>query len=791
MSDEKPKLDRRALLTGAAIGAAGAAVTAVGARKLEDLAKPYKTPAALKAGEAPRIAQTFQDSRPATYAAPTAPAGAPNIIVLLMDDVGYSDLGCFGGEIRTPAMDSLAEQGLRYANFRTCAMCSPTRAALLTGLNHHSAGMGWLADVDAGYPGYRGDLTRDAATLAEVLRDAGWSTFLSGKWHVNNVATNGANGPYENWPTHRGFERAYWFQGHSTDYFRPCELIDGVTPVEPPEREDYFANDDFTDRAITYLRTQQALTPNKPFFLQLAFPGAHSPLQARARDRDAYKGEYDAGWDEVRRRRLERQKALGLAPDTLELPPLSPGADPWDGLTPTQKKLYARYMEVYAGLISNIDANVARLLAALEELGVDENTLIVVFSDNGGSAEGTPTGTPNVFAPAFGRSVPVEKAAEFYDVMGEEGTFPHYPIGWTCVSNTPYRHYKQYTHLGGVADPLIVCWPKRISAKGEIRQQFVHVIDLYPTLLAAAGVERPPTYQGRPQKPVEGQSFLATFAEPAAPTRTEQYFELSGNRAYLDGDWRLVCRHERGRPFAEDRWELYNLAKDPTELNDLAAREPQRLQAMIDKWNQAAERHGVYPLDDRNLVIRLVQDRSAKGIPPRWDIRPPIERLARDVAPIVCGLTHSIEVTCERVGDGVLVAQGSKYAGWVLFVADGKLFYEQSLLPYVERIEGGPLPSGKLVLKYAQTMRSRPFDGDGALYVNGRRVAQHRYERVLFAPGYDGFTVGADLGNQVSSRYAGANPFKGRIERVLIEVDTRPTNALENQRFLDALGLRV
>lgn len=791
MSDKKTKLDRRALLTGVAVGAAGAAAIAAGARKIEDLAKPYKTPPALAPGEAARIATTFQDSRPASFVPPTAPEGAPNIIVLLMDDVGYSDLGCFGGEIRTPAMDSLAEQGLRYANFRTCAMCSPTRAALLTGLNHHSAGMGWLADVDAGYPGYRGDLTHEAATLAEVLRDAGWSTFLCGKWHVNQVASNGANGPYDNWPTHRGFERAYWFQGHSTDFFKPCELIDGVAPVDPPASDDYFANDDFTDRAILYLRTQRALTPNKPFFLQLAFPGAHSPLQARPRERDAYKGQYDMGWDAVRWRRLERQKALGLAPETLELPPLSAGADPWDGLTPLQKKLYARYMEVYAGLVSNIDANVARLRAALSELGAAENTLIVVFSDNGGSAEGTPTGTPNVFAPAFGRSVPVEKAAEFYDIMGEEGTFPHYPIGWTCVSNTPFRNYKQYAHLGGVADPLILHWPKRIAAKGEIRQQFVHVIDLYPTLLEAAGVVRPQTYQGRPQKPVEGQSFLATFAQPAAPTRQEQYFELSGNRAYLDGDWRLVCRHERGRPFEEDRWELYNLAQDPNELRDLAAREPERTQALVAKWNAAAERCGVFPLDDRNLVIRLVQDRGVRGIPPRWDIRPPIERLVRDVAPVVCGLSHSVEVTCERAGDGVLVAQGSKYAGWALFVADGQLFYEQSLLPYVERIEGGPLPRGKLVVKYVQSMRLRPFDGDGALYVNGRKVAQRRYERVLFAPGYDGFTIGADLGNQVSSRYRGPSPFQGKIARVLIEVDTRPTNALENQRFLDALGLRV
>ncbi len=569
-------------------------------------------------------------------------------------------------------------------------------------------------------------------------------------------------------------------------------MIDGITPIEAPPKPDYFANDDFTDQAILYLRTQQALNPEKPFFLQLAFPGAHSPLQARPKERDAYKGAYDAGWDVIRAARLERQRAMGLVPETTALPPLVAGeAGPWEGLDASSKRLFARYMEVYAALVSNVDANVGRLMAALEELGVADNTMVLVISDNGASAEGTPNGSPNVFTAAFGRSVPVEQAAKLYDVMGEDATFPHYPIGWTSASNTPFRLYKQYAHLGGVADPLIISWPKRIAAKGEIRQQFVHVIDLFPTLLEAAGIERADTYQGRAQKPVEGQSVLATFASAEAKTRTEQYFELSGNRAYLDGNWRLVVRHQRGRRFEEDQWELYDLSKDFNELNNLAAADPARVQAMIAKWEAAAMAHNVYPLDDRNLVIRLVQDRQAKGIRKHWDIRPPIERLARDVAPIVCGLSHEIEVTCTREGDGVLVAQGSKHAGWTLYIKDGALFYEQSLIPWAERIEGPALAKGKLIVKYVQTMRSRPFDGDGALYVGGRRVASHRFERVLFSPSYDGFTVGADLGNQVSLAYHGPNPFQGTIERVRIDVDTSPTSVFENQRFLDAMGLRI
>jgi len=798
MSDDSPEktgLDRRSLLIGAAGAAVATAAAATGVVKVQSIARRVRTPAPVTGGEGPEVALSFQDSRPA-YAGPaTAPAGAPNVVVIVLDDVGFADLGCYGSEIRTPSIDALARQGLRYANFRTCAMCSPTRAALMTGLNHHSAGMGWLADIDSGYPGYRGDLTLEAATLAEVLRDAGWSTLHVGKWHVNAAASNGANGPYHNWPTSRGFDRAYWFQGHSTDYFRPSELFDGVAPVEPPERDDYFVTDGLTDRAIEYVRTQKTLDPAKPFFLQLCYPAAHSPLQARARDRDAYRGAYDAGWDAVRAQRLERQRAMGLVPATTALPPLSFGAAAWATLSGVEQRLYARYMEVYAGLVSNLDANVGRFVAALDGLGERENTLIVLFSDNGGSGEGTPTGTPNVFAPAFGRPVPLEDAAKLYDVMGEDQTFPHYPMGWACASNTPFRLYKQYAHLGGVADPLIVAWPRRIAARGEIRTRFVHVVDLYPTVLEAAGVQRPDVYRGRRLKPVEGASVLATFAGDDAPTRREQYFELGGQRAYLDGNWRLVTRHERGAVFEDDVWELYDLSRDVNELHDLAAQHPEKVAELRAKWMAAAERHDVLPLDDRTLVIKLVQDRLRRGIRPSWELKPPLERLAAPVAPIVCGFSHEIAIELVRHpgrGDGVLLAHGSKHAGYVLHVRDGALVYEQSLLPWLERIAPPDLlPEGPSTIRYVQEMTSRPFDGKGTLLVNGRTVAEHVFTRVLFSTSYDGFSLGADLGNQVSTLYRGPNPFQGEIVRVRITVDDTPMSMLESLRFVDAMGLRI
>jgi arylsulfatase len=646
--------------------------------------------------------------------------------------------------------------------------------------------MGWLSELDAGYPGYRGDLTRESATLAEVLGEQGWSTFHVGKWHVNYVGSNGPCGPFHNWPTNRGFERAYWYTGHATDCFRPGELMDGLLSVVPPPTDDYYINDDLADRAISYLKTARLLSPDKPFYLHLCFPTSHAPLQVRPRERDAYKGAYDVGWDEVRAARLKRQKAIGVAAETTELPPLSPGAQAWETLSPLQKKVYARYMEVYAAMITNVDANIGRVLTALDELGVSENTVVVILSDHGASAEGTPTGTPNLFAPAFGRAVPLEQVAELYDVMGEEATYPHYPQGWANVSNTPYRLYKQFTHLGGVADPLIIAWPKLTMARGEVRKQFVHVIDIYPTLLEAAGVKRPDVFRGQRIKPLEGASILKTLTVADAPTRTEQYFELGGHRAYLDGDWRIVTRHARGKPFDRDVWELYNLSKDPNELHDLAAEQPERVNAMVAKWNQAAQRYGVFPLDDRDFITKLVQDRQARGIRAHWELVPPIERLGREVAPLVCGFSHEIEIDCVREGNGVLLAHGSRHAGYVLYVKDDKLFYEQSLIPWVERIAGPDvLPKGPIKLKYVQTMRSRPFDGDGALFVNGSRVATHRFERVLFATGYDGFSVGEDLGSQVSTAYRGTNPFQGRVRKVTINVDNSRPGPLEALRFLN------
>ena len=377
-----------------------------------------------------------------------------------------------------------------------------------------------------------------------------------------------------------------------------------------------------------------------------------------------------------------------------------------------------------------------------------------------------------------------------HDIMGTDATFPNYPRGWACVSNTPFRLYKQYAHLGGVSDPLIVSWPKRVTAKGAVRTQFVHVVDLYPTLLEAAGVARPAAWQGKKLKPLEGASIVPTFANATAPTRTSQYYELGGNRAYEDGKWRLVTRHTRGSSFDSDKWELYDTSHEINELTDLAAANPDLVKAMVAKWEAAARKYQVYPLDDRALIVKLSQDklRSARK---QWDIRPPIDRIGHDASPAVCGASHVIELDIERPknGNGVLLAHGSHHAGYVLWIDKGRLIYETALLPFRESIVADRLlPEGRMKLRYVQKMTARPFDGSGTLFINGTQVATHTFERCLLAPGYDPFSVGSDVGNQVSAGYTGPNPFAGKIHRVLINIDTSPIGPIDTMNFLKATG---
>ena len=781
-------VDRRALLGGvAALGAAAGLTAPAGAQPTAGYQKP-PFPG--------KTAASVDTATPFYPPEAKAPAGAPNIIVIILDDVGFSDLGCYGSEIPTPNIDRLAKGGLKYTNFRTTAMCSPTRAALMTGLNHHSAGMGWLADADIGFPGYRGDLTHEAPTMAEILRDGGYSTYHVGKWHVNAERTNGPLGPTDNWPLGRGFERAHWFMGHSADFFAPADLYEDNSALTGDLPEGYYTTDAFTGKAIAYINQQTSLNPDKPFLLQLAYNAAHSGLQARAEDRDRFKGAYDIGWDEIRARRLASQKDQGILPAETVLPPRNPGIRAWAELSDKERRVYARYMEVYAGIIHRLDVNIGRLVDFLEARKLSDNTLIVLFSDNGASPEGTFDGTPNLLATAGGIALDLDEALSLYDQMGDGDTYPHYPMGWGMASNTPFKMYKQYTFLGGICDPLILHWPAGIKAYGQTRRQFTHVIDILPTVLDVAGIAAPARYQGRAAKPIEGASFRATFADQAAPpARTEQYFEMGGQRAYHADGWEAVALHDRGKPYDGDVWALYDLARDPTQIRDLSAEQPGKLADLKARFLAAAERYDVFPLDDRNVVLKIIAERQRHPVRAHWEFFPPFEPINAGTGPQPGGRSHRIAVTIDRAGtdeQGVLIALGNMYAGWVLHIRDNRLHYEHNHIPRFDGFSvSEPLPPGRITVEFAMDMTERPFVGTGSLSIEGKVMASHPFKRVLFAAPFEGITIGRDGRGRVSRSYRGSNAFQGRIEQVVIDIDTAPATMQELRRFLQSMQITI
>ncbi|MGE3909613.1 MAG: arylsulfatase, partial [Chloroflexota bacterium] len=558
------------------------------------------------------IGRDYRDSTP-WWPEPTgAPAGSPNVVFIVLDDVGFADLGCYGSEIQTPHIDRLAAGGLRYSNFHTTAMCSPTRASLLTGRNAHSVGMGIIAEWSTGYPAYRGRVTRHAANLAEILRDEGYSTFAVGKWHLMPMDEATAAGPFTDWPLNRGFDRWYGFHGALADSWHP-ELFEDNHAIESPSQEGYHLSEDLVQQAGRMIRDQQAVAPDRPFFLYLGFGAAHWPHHVPEAYIQKYQGQYARGWDVVREERLARQKALGIVPQETMLPPRNADVRPWDDLSEDEQRLFARMQEVYAGFIEHTDAQIGALVASLDSLGILDNTLLVLISDNGSSPEGGVVGAVNARKHLQYEQETVADGLAAIDVLGSDRTYPHYPTGWAQASNTPLKWYKKDVHAGGVRDPLIVHWPARVQDRGAIRGQYHHVVDIMPTVLELLNVEAPASFQGHAQMPIHGQSLAYTFEQPDAPTCKEsQYFELLGDRGIWHRGWKAVAKHERGEPFEADRWELYHLDADFSESNDLADAQPERLRQMIERWWSEAGRYGALPLDDREYE-RVAESVAARA----------------------------------------------------------------------------------------------------------------------------------------------------------------------------------
>lgn len=743
------------------------------------------------------IKNSIRDSKPEFQIDPKASQGAPNIVVIVADDLGFSDVGSYGSEIRTPHIDKLAQTGLRYNNFTATAMCSPTRAALLTGLNHHSAGVGWVAEWDFGYPGYRGEIAPNVVTLPQILQQHGYATLAAGKWHLANGDHRSRIGPFDAWPTQKGFDRYWGFLDGEADQFHPAYIVSGNEIVDMPNDPNYYFPDDLTHHAIQMLRDLRAVDQHKPFFLYYTPGAVHAPHHTKEEDRKRYLGQYALGWDKIREQRLARQKQLGIAPANTELSARNPDVKAWDSLNPDQRKMYARFQENYAGFVDNLDQQVGKLVDFLQQTGELDNTIVIFMSDNGASPEGDVEGQANGLAFFHFHKTTTQENLKHFDDLGGPDTHPHYPLGWVQAGNTPFRHTKRTVHGGGVRVPFIVSWPKGIAARGEIRNQFHHVDDITPTLLELLDIQQPAQYRGQPVKSMEGISLAYTFTKPGEPShKKEQYYELEANRGYYDDGWKLVAYRDTDKHFDEVPWELYNLKEDFSEAHDLAARYPEKVKALEEKWWQAAKQYQVLPLVDVGLLERPRYSKFV-NLPHENHLvfHPGGGSLPQYRAPVLPGTSFTITANARRDNPqqgGVLVAQGDQFSGYALYVKNNRLVYERNIGSDVIRIESPTaLPAGALNLQFkfekvstglavakgllsegAGFNRLGVLKGTGSLWVNGKKVAEAAIDQP-FLVAWEGLDIGRDTGSPVSPEYASEAPFafQGKLEQVVYDID--------------------
>lgn len=719
-----------------------------------------------------RIGRTYQDSEP-WFPPPRSTAG-PNVVVVLFDDLGFADFGCYGSEVRTPNLDELAAGGHRYNNFHTTTLCSPSRACLLTGRNHHSVGMRMLSNVDSGWPSGRGRITREAALVSEVLRNAGYNTFAVGKWHVAPMREASAAGPFDEWPLGRGFNQFYGFHNGATDHFYP-ELVRDNHFVDPPAtpEEGYHLTDDLVAQSERYIADHVAHRPDSPFFLYLALGATHAPHHAPAAYLEAVRGRYDDGWDTVRRRRHERQLTEGVIPPGTELPSSNPDVPSWESLQPDERLIAARMQEAYAAFIEHTDAALGRLFAFLKRTGCWDNTLVIVTSDNGAAMEGGRLGALSRIRFFNGLEEDTGRTIEKIDEVGGPSADSHYAKGWAQVSNTPLRWYKYHTHGGGVRDPLIVSWPGRLARPGAVLNQFHHIIDIAPTIYEAVGIEPPDEVGGVGQMPIHGTSLAYTFTDAEAPQpRRHQYFEMFGNRGIWADGWKAVTHHTKGAEYANSEWELYSLDTDFSEARDLAAKHPDKLQELIELWWSEAGRYDVLPLDDRS--VELFAAPPVPGSPTlreRFDYYPPISHIEPSVAPPFAHANrYRIEAEISGRKQGVILGYGNASSGFVLYVDEGVLHYEYNA--------AGEITEATIELPEDETI-GVAFDfhagpgrtGKGRLRVNERSGPWVDFPRRLSFLALSGMDIGRNPLSPISRRYTPPFEFSGHIRRVTVLVD--------------------
>lgn len=749
------------------------------------------------------IGRTAERSVPAWPAPTRARAGAPNVLVIVLDDTGYGQLGCYGSPIRTPTLDGLAQNGLRYSNMHATPLCSPTRACILTGRNHHSNAMGSIADLATGYPGYNGRIPFENGFLSEILLAHGYSTYAVGKWHLTPMESLSAAGPYDRWPLGRGFERFYGFWSAGTSQYHPRLVYDNHQ-VSPPRRPDegYHLTEDLVDRAIEFIADSKQVAPDKPFFLYFATGAMHAPHQVRTEWSRGYAGAFDEGWSSYREETFERQLELGVLPPGTRLTPHNDDVPQWASLSADERRASARMMELYAGFLEHTDHEIGRLLAFIESLGQLDDTLVVALSDNGASSEGGRIGSTNEMKFANLAAESLEENLAALEALGGPDYWNHYPFGWAWAGDTPFRRWKRETYRGGISVPFIVHWPARIESGGGSRFQYAHVIDILPTVLDAVRIEAPTQIRGVAQSPIQGVSLLPTFEDAEAPSlRQTQYYEEFGHRSIYHAGWKAVCPWpgptfpDSSRPYRpitdddleridRDAWELYDLAHDFAEAEDVASHHPDLVREMVARWYVEAGKHDVLPLDGRGGA-RFVDPRPAIARPrDSYEYYPGTQMIPASTAVNVLNRAHviSADVLIGDPGDeGVLICHGGNCGGYSLFVRDRRLHYVHNYVgsQRFHVASDREIPLGPVRLSY-EFRPSGPPDldhgrgtpGSGTLYIDGSPAGTLDLPvtvPIIFELG-GGVEIGRNLGSPVSDLYEPPFSFTGTIRKVTVTV---------------------
>ena len=750
------------------------------------------------------IGRTFDVSSPAWPEPLRAKDGAPNVLFIVQDDTGFGQMGCYGSPIKTPNIDALAASGLRFNSMHTTALCSPTRSCVMTGRNHHSNAMSCITEGSTGYPGGNGNIPFENGMLSEMLLQHGYNTFALGKWHLTPADQASAAGPYSRWPLGRGFERYYGFLGGDTSQYYPELVYDNhsVEPEKTPE-EGYHLTPDLVDKAISFIADSKQVAPNKPFFMYFCPGAGHAPHHVPKEWADKYKGQFDDGWDAYREKTFARQKELGLIPEDAELSRHDPDVQDWNTLTADEKKLYARMMEVFAGFLSHTDDQYGRLFEFLKTIGEWENTVIMFISDNGASAEGGPTGSVN--ENKFFNNVPdsLQENLQKIDALGGPTTFNHYPWGWTFAGNTPFRRWKRETYRGGISDPFIVHWPKGIKAKGEIRTQYAHAIDMVPTVLELLGIEAPTSIKGVTQSPIQGLSFAHVLDDAKAPSKhITQYFEMFGHRSIYHDGWRAVCPwpgtsfKEAGLPFGapidKDKlteldakgWELYHIDADFAENHNLATQNRAKLIEMIATWYVEAGKYNVLPIDSRGQ-LRAADPRPQIAAPrTRYTYYPGTQMVPGNAGPNMMNRPFSItaDVDIPKGGaEGVLLCTGDGQGGFSFYVQNGNLHYVYSFVgSQFFHIESKvPVPTGRHELRYDFEVTGKPDykSGKGApghakLYIDDKPVGEGDIPltMVVLIGLAAGTVCGASSGSPVWDKYRPPFKFTGTLYSATVDV---------------------